>query len=53
MAEFCKECFVQKLITLQERKDYVVGKYKIIESNDADICESCCQLKSYVIEAHY
>ena len=53
MAEFCKECFMKKLITPQERNDYKIGKYKIIESNDNDICESCNQLKPYVIEAHY
>lgn len=53
MAEFCVECFVEKLITPQERNAYKIGKYNIIESSDNDVCEGCCQSKPYVIEAHY
>lgn len=53
MAEFCKECFIDGLITSQERRDYEAGKYTIIESDDKDICEGCCEYKPYVVGAYY
>lgn len=51
MAEFCKECFVNKLLNSKEQKLYKEGKIEIVESIDNDYCEGCGKIVPVVIEA--
>lgn len=48
MAEFCKECFKNKILTLQERKEIV--DEQIVMSSEKDFCESCGAYKRVVIK---
>lgn len=41
MAEFCKKCFINKLLTSKEREDYKNNKIEIIMSDSYTLCESC------------
>ena len=44
MAEFCRECFIDKLLTASERADYESGKLKIVMFETPDFCEGCQEI---------
>ena len=48
MAEFCKKCFIEKLLTSYERRDYDDGKLSIVMYEDEDFCEGCGQIAPVV-----
>lgn len=50
MAEFCRECFVNKILDSKEQELYEEGKLEIIESTDDDYCEGCGKILPVVIE---
>ncbi|MCM1167220.1 MAG: hypothetical protein NC299_18020 [Lachnospiraceae bacterium] len=50
MAEFCKKCFVEQILTTDEQKKYRNGKIKITESSYDDFCEGCEKIKPIVLE---
>ena len=50
MAEFCRECFVNKILDSKEQELYEEGKLEIIESADDDYCEGCGKIVPVVIE---
>lgn len=41
MAEYCKECFIKKILTTDENKEYEDGLIEIVETNFNDLCEGC------------
>lgn len=47
MAEFCKECFKEKILSSEDRNR--IKDENIVESEDEDICEGCLQFKKYVL----
>lgn len=48
MAEFCKKCFVEKILNTSEQMDYYKGKLKIIMFEDSDFCEGCGEIAQVV-----
>ncbi len=50
MAEFCKECFMESIITSAERKKIDEGKMEILKSDYDDFCEGCEKIKPIVLE---
>lgn len=48
MAEFCKECFINKLMSSKERKDYKNNKIEIIMSASYALCEGCGNITNFV-----
>lgn len=46
MAEFCKECFKNKILTPQERKE--IADEQIVMFPVKDLCEGCGELKFVV-----
>lgn len=48
MAEFCKKCFIKKLLTSSEREDYNNGKLKIVMLEGSDFCEGCGEVAPVV-----
>lgn len=49
MAEFCKECFVKKLLSTKEQQRYKEGRLKINLSKEFDFCEGCGEIKCVVV----
>ena len=47
MAEFCKECFKNKLLTVKEREE--ISDDQIIMFSVKDFCEGCGKFK-YVVD---
>ena len=47
MAEFCKECFKNKILTVKEREE--ISDNQIIMFPVKDLCEGCGELK-YVVD---
>lgn len=46
MAEFCKKCFVEKMLNSAEKKEYKNGNLTIVTTaeDDVDYCEGCSTL---------
>ena len=54
MAEYCKECFKNKILTPQERAE--ITNEQIIVLSERGLCESCGELKyivSYVLDEEF
>lgn len=49
MAEFCRECFVNKLLSSEEQQRYKEGRLKIVLSKELDLCEGCGDIKQVVV----
>lgn len=48
MAEFCKECFMNKLLTSKERTKLEEKKIEIVMSNLFTLCEGCKKVDNFV-----
>lgn len=48
MAELCKKCFIETWLTSSEKAQYQNGHLEIIETNDVDFCEGCCNITKVV-----
>ena len=48
MAEFCRKCFVDKLMTSKERENYRNNKIEIIMSDLYTLCEGCGNITNFV-----
>lgn len=55
MAEFCKKCFVEQMLTSAEQKEYKNGKLIVVTTADDDIdcCESCGAIGPVVDRVQY
>lgn len=50
MAEFCKKCFIEKLLSTEDQKLYEQHKLNIVESKSKDLCEGCGKFTTFVLE---
>ena len=49
MSEFCKKCFVEKLLDTKSKMLFKKGKLKITLSEENDFCEGCGAISPVVI----
>ena len=49
MSEFCKKCFVEKLLDTKSKMLFEKGKLKITLSEENDFCEGCGAISPVVI----
>lgn len=49
MSNFCKKCFIEKVLTYEEQKLYKSGGLKIIETNYDVLCEECLTINPSVM----
>lgn len=45
MADFCKDCFIKKMITPSDN----ITEEMLVMSDNLDFCEGCCEIKPIVI----
>lgn len=41
MAEFCRRCFIDKMLDYREQEEYDAGELTVQMSDDDDLCEAC------------
>ena len=44
MAEFCKECFINRILSSSEKEKYNKRHLKIVMFNEPDLCEGCGEI---------
>lgn len=49
MAEFCQECFVEKIMSSTEQMLYEMRKLSLQLSEDSELCEGCGKILPVVI----
>lgn len=50
MADFCKKCFVEKLLTPAEQQEYKSGTLELKLSEEAYFCEGCSAIQPVVLQ---
>lgn len=50
MSEWCKECFIDGLMTTKEQEKVEQGKITFVLTEFNDFCEGCSRMKPVVAE---